>query len=260
MKLALITVAATALGAVLVTASNAADRTDLARTQDVAKTADRVEVIRLADVQRCGPPPGRFTCDRGQDDRTDDRPCPAAGMGPGDARPSGAGPHGPGGPRGAFMGDAGMHDADPRGMHGYPTGPGPGPLMLAARLSAIETFLGIDADQLDTWRAYTDALQSALRPPSPPKPETGDEPKDALAQSEMIARHAVSMGDRAFKLAAAVEALRNRLDPEQLERLKAAGPLLPPPMGPNFGPPPFHPASFGPMGPGGPGAGHITPP
>lgn len=240
MKLAFITVAASLLGAVLVTASNAADSQDLAtkdiiKIQDRAPIAERAEPIRLAEVSPCAPAPGSFACVRGPGKPDDPRSPPPMGS----DRPF-----------------------PPSGR-----GPGPDPLTLASRLGAIETFIGINADQLDTWRDYTDALQAMIRPPAPPEDFRG-EPPDALTQSAMLARHAAERGQYALRLAAAVEALRGKLAPDQLERLKQAGPLLPPhPPGPRFGgggfgPPPFpSPASFGPAGPGGPGAGgHITPP
>ena len=230
MKLAFITLAASAVGAVLVTASNAADR------QDLARMTDRAEVVRVAEVSPCSPPSGSFACVHGQGGRPDDRRGPPTGAAPGPDRP----------------------------FPPFGRGPGPDPLMLASRLGAIETFIGINADQLDSWRGYTDALQAMIRPPAPPEDFKG-EPPDALTQSAMMARHAAERGQYALRLAGAIEELRGKLAPDQLERLKQAGPLLPPHPGfgaPGFGPPPFpSPASFGPPGPGGPGAGgHITPP
>lgn len=240
MKLAFITLAASLLGAVLVTASASADREtpDTARVQAQAQTksqdrapmTERAEPIRLAEVSPCAPAPGSFACVQSPRGEQDGRRGPPSGMAPGPDRPFP--PH------------------------------GPGPLMLAARISAIETLIGINADQLDSWRDYTDALQAVLRSPVAPEDFKGD-PPDALTQSAMLARRAAEQGQYALALAAAVEELRGKLSPDQLERLKQAGPLLPPhPPGPAFGPPPFFgPASFGPPGPGGPGAGgHITPP
>lgn len=234
MKLAFITVAASLLGAALVTASNAADSWDVKKTQDVPM-AERAEPVRLAEVSPCAPTAGSLVCVHAPGKPGDPRSAPPAG------------PDRPFPPSGR--------------------GPGPDPLMLASRLGAIETFIGINADQLDTWRDYTDALQAVIRPPLPPEESKGEQP-DALTQSAMLARHAAERGQYALRLAAAVEALRGKLAPEQLERLNQAGPLLPPhPPGPRFGgggfgPPLFpSPASFGPAGPGGPGAGgHITPP
>jgi hypothetical protein len=246
LKLALITVAASLLGAVLVTASNAADSQDFARqdltgnnvakNQDRERMAERAEPVRLAEVSPCAPAPETFVCVRGPGGMPDDRRGPPKGAAPGSDRP----------------------------FPLFGRGSGPDPLMLASRLGAIETFIGINADQLDSWRGYTDALQAIIRPPAPPEDFKGEAP-DALTQSAMLARHAAERGQYALRLAGAVEELRGKLAPEQLERLKQAGSLLPPHPGfgaPGFGPPPFpSPASFGPSGPGGPGAGgHITPP
>jgi hypothetical protein len=248
LKLALITLAASAVGAIVVTASNAADR------QDGAKMTDRAEVVRIAEVSPCAPPPGTFTCEHdrggkdfgGQDSGGQDLGGQDSGGNPDDRR---------GPPLGAMPG---FGQPGPGNDRPFPPGPPPGPLMLASRLSAIETFIGVNADQLDAWRAYTDALQAVVRPPVPPVPDAQGEPMDALTQSWAMAHRIAEQGQQAFKLAAAVETLRGKLSSEQLDRLKAAGPLLPPRP---FGPPPFfHPASFGPAGPGGPGAGHSTPP
>ena len=134
-----------------------------------------------------------------------------------------------------------------------PFGP-PSPLMLASRLGALETLIGITGEQMDSWRAYTDALQTVLRPPEPPG-AARSAPPDALGQSAMLARDAAQRGQQALRLAVAVDELKSKLTPEQLQRLGSAGPLLPPPPHAGRGMPRPH----GP-GPGAPDAGRTTPP
>lgn len=230
MKLASLIVAASATGAVLGGISPA-----MATGVDAA-SPDRPPLLHMVEAVPEGPPP-----------------------------PSG----GPGwrGPHGSEMGPTGFDGGAGRGRppHGRGHRPPPGPLMLATRLSALETFIGIRIDQLDAWRTYTDALQQVARPPAP-QPASGE---DALSQSAVLADALAEQGRKAATLASAVDALRSRLAPEQIERLRQAGPLLPPgPFldgppsfdGPPEAPPSHDPRSFGPQGPGAPGSGHIPPP
>jgi hypothetical protein len=137
----------------------------------------------------------------------------------------------------------------------------PDPLMfdpLASRFSATETFIGINADRLDTSRFCTGAPQAMIPRPEPPT----DGRADALARSAAPVRHVAEHGLQVLKLAVASDQLRGKRSPEHLESLRQAGPLLP-----------LHflgrgldiklsvsPASYGPPGPEEPGAGHIQPP
>ncbi|MCJ8142599.1 hypothetical protein MKI84_06680 [Ancylobacter sp. A5.8] len=197
MKLVLVTLAATALGGVLVSAANNAHGSPLPEKEPPA-FAERVPMA----------------------------PC--------DAAPGGGHP----GPRGPALGG------------GRAFAP-PSPLVLASRLAALETYVGITGEQLSSWRAYTDAFQAMLIPPEPPEAQP-----DALSQADMLARHAAQRGTLALDLAAAVEELRGKLSPDQLQRLSSAGPLLPmPPLGdrPQRGP-------LMPIGPDAPEAGRMPPP
>lgn len=216
MKLAFITTAASLLGAVLVAAATSADGHDRAASPPPPPIA--VRSVRVAQVPPC-----------------------ASGPGCGEERA----------------------DAGPSLTIACALPPsGPGPLILASRLAATESFVGIREEQLDLWRGYTDALFALLHPPgrdrraleAPQKPPA--EPPDALDQSAALAACAADQSRAAERLASAIEALRRSLAPEQLDRLRQAGPLLPPrPPFPEPGERPPFPAraSFGPPGPEGPG-------
>lgn len=97
------------------------------------------------------------------------------------------------------------------------------PLALAALLSTQETALGIRADQLDAWRAYTDALLDLATPPDPPA-RTSVEP---FATTEAIAQHAAEAGRKAQALLNARSALIARLTPAQLQRAVKLEPPMP---------------------------------
>ncbi|MGN6550476.1 MAG: hypothetical protein ACTHJ3_11365 [Pararhizobium sp.] len=103
-------------------------------------------------------------------------PPAAADKGPGKPHPGPGGPHaGPGHDRMAWGGgDRDWHHGGPHhGHHGM------SPMKLAAKLSALETAIGIRSDQLDAWRGFTAALV-AFATPEPPRfgmhpPMPGDE-------------------------------------------------------------------------------------
>lgn len=227
MKLVFITVAASLLGGVIVAASTSADGQITTKLQDRAPMAQHAETVRVVEVSSCTDAPDIACVEH-------------RGGGPGED------------PRAAF--DASVACILPP--------PGPGPLILASRLAAMESFIGIREEQLDAWRAYTDALYAMLHPPAAQEKAPAGGPPDALAQSAMLAACAAGQGRAADRLTVAIGELRGRLTPEQFDRLKQAGPLLPPrPPGPPPGAPPFAtPASFGPFGSEGPGeADHPTP-
>lgn len=133
---------------------------------------------------------------------------------------------------------AGERDAPPP-----PPPHGPfGPLALAGRLAALETYVGITPAQMDAWRAYTTALQ-ALGPPPRPAPDATKLP------GEDMAAEAVNRAETARRLLTAIETLRAALTPDQLERLREGGHAL-------HAPPPGRPMPPRPddMNPGGPQA------
>lgn len=105
----------------------------------------------------------------------------------------------------------------------------PGPLELASRLDAYETFLGIRPAQIDAWRDYTDALQAmTVGAEWRELPATGLADGDALSQSATLAGTVIATGGRATRLLASVDALRAVLSEAQNARLDEAGPLFPP--------------------------------
>ncbi|MBA1144296.1 hypothetical protein [Mesorhizobium neociceri] len=133
---------------------------------------------------------------------------------------------------------------------------GPPPQLLAARLAALETRIGVRSEQLDAWRDYTSALQAVLAPPGPDhgfggsggrgpdgsgaedhggKADQG--PRDPFAFQERLADDVTKRGAAAAKLKDAIAALRTKLTPEQLEILASAEPPHGPPPGP-WGHPP----------------------
>ncbi|RWK20097.1 MAG: hypothetical protein EOR43_22365 [Mesorhizobium sp.] len=166
------------------------------------------------------------------------------------------GPHGP-------M----RHGPMPHGQEGFGfrrMGPPP-PEMLAARLSALETRIGIRSELLDAWRDYTSALQAVLAPPrfdhgpsapgEPGGPDAGGPgtpggpdlaKRDPFAFQERLADEVTKRAASAAKLKDAIAVLRSKLTPEQLELLASADRPHGPPPGP-WGNPPDDAA-----GPGGP--------
>jgi hypothetical protein len=99
------------------------------------------------------------------------------------------------------------------GMRGDPA------MRLAKRLSAMETLIGIRSDQLDAWRAFTAASIDMVS--RPPRPERKADP-EAFAMADRIADMAIARAEKAKALKDATAALRQKLDPQQLERVKTA--------------------------------------
>ncbi|KAA3447894.1 hypothetical protein C7I87_25025 [Mesorhizobium sp. SARCC-RB16n] len=188
----------------------------------------------------------------------------------------------PGEPPVMAMQDGPDHGPMRHGPQGWgPQGFGPrrmGPppeFMLAARLAALETRVGIRSEQLDAWRDYTSALQAVLSPPRPDRgpggtggpggpdgapqakgPDAGPGGKpDAFAFQERLADDVTARAASAAKLKDAIAELRAKLTPEQLEILASAERPHGPPPGPWGGPPND---AVGPAGP--PNDGLMSPP
>ncbi|MFC7051365.1 Spy/CpxP family protein refolding chaperone [Hansschlegelia quercus] len=111
------------------------------------------------------------------------------------------------GPRGGMD----RHGMRGHGMQGDPA------MRLAKRLSAMETLIGIRSDQLDAWRAFTAASVDMVS--RPPRPDKKPEP-EAFGMADRIADMAIARAEKAKALKEATAALRQKLTPEQLERVK----------------------------------------
>lgn len=198
-------------------ATGGTDATPAAATEIAKSTAP----LLLAE----GPPPPPYAT---EPPAKLDGP-PAHGPGPGPQEAKGPPPHGPGPHR----------------------GPRPN---IAEQLARLEVEVGIRAAQLDAWRDFTDAMIAVMKPPHAPEPDRAgqnpDESKRARAPFELpqrIAADAVSRGHSGEALQRAIENLRGKLTPEQLERVALFEARIAPP--PHPAPPPALHGGDGPPSP-----------
>lgn len=132
-------------------------------------------------------------------------------------------------PEGPMMGFGGGMPIPP----GFPRGPNPA-VMIAGKLSALETLIGVHSNQLDAWRDYTGALIDLLTPPKhePPgqpamegaaaPPPAGGGDGQVLLFGERLADHMLDRAAKAKVLKDKAAALRNVLNADQLAKLEDA--------------------------------------
>ncbi|WP_018184888.1 hypothetical protein [Kaistia granuli] len=140
------------------------------------------------------------------------------------------GPHG-GRHAGNQEGRGGRHHG--RDMRGHgPHGPRGERMQmwLANNLNAAETLIDIRPDQKDAWRGYTNALLAMFQPPARPDAAAAEADKAPFAREERLIRRSTERAAKAADLQKAIDGLKAKLTPEQLQKLADADLRFGPPM------------------------------